>query len=56
MVARGLSNKQVAYELEASEKTIKTHRGRVVRKMEANSFTELVRRQMRPPRNSRHRT
>ena len=43
LVARGLLNKQVAAELGAAEKTIKVHRGQVMRKMDAASFSELVR-------------
>ena len=42
LVARGLLNKQIAYELGASEKTIKVHRGRVMRKLEVDSVAELV--------------
>lgn len=42
-VVTGLLNKQVAAELGASEKTIKTHRGRVMKKMAAASLAELVR-------------
>jgi RNA polymerase sigma factor (sigma-70 family) len=42
LVVLGLSNKQVAAELGASERTIKIHRGRVMRKMSANSLPELV--------------
>jgi FixJ family two-component response regulator len=42
-VVTGLLNKQVAAELGASEKTIKTHRGRVMQKMQAVSLAELVR-------------
>lgn len=41
-VARGLLNKQVALELEASEQTIKVHRGRVMKKMRVDSVAELV--------------
>jgi FixJ family two-component response regulator len=42
LVSAGLLNKQVAAELGASEKTIKQHRGRVMRKMQAESFADLV--------------
>jgi FixJ family two-component response regulator len=43
LVASGLLNKQVGAELGASELTIKTHRGRVMQKMEADSLADLVR-------------
>ncbi len=43
LVSAGLLNKQVAAELGASELTIKTHRGRVMQKMEADSVADLVR-------------
>jgi FixJ family two-component response regulator len=42
-VVTGLLNKQIAGELGASELTIKTHRGRVMQKMEADSVADLVR-------------
>jgi FixJ family two-component response regulator len=42
LVAAGLLNKQIGAELGAAEKTIKQHRGRVMKKMEAGSFAELV--------------
>jgi FixJ family two-component response regulator len=42
LVAAGLHNKQIGAELSAAEKTIKQHRGRVMNKMEAGSFAELV--------------
>jgi FixJ family two-component response regulator len=43
LVVRGMLNKQIAAELGASEKTIKVHRGRVMRKMHADSLADLVR-------------
>lgn len=42
LVVTGLLNKQVAAKLDASEKTIKIHRGRVMNKMQADSLAELV--------------
>ena len=42
LVVVGLLNKQVADELHISEITVKAHRGCMMRKMEANSFAELV--------------
>jgi FixJ family two-component response regulator len=42
LVVRGLLNKQVGYELGISEITVKAHRGRVMRKMNAGSFADLV--------------
>lgn len=43
LVVRGLLNKQIAFELGASEKTIKIHRGRVMQKMKVQSVADLVR-------------
>jgi FixJ family two-component response regulator len=43
LVARGLLNKQIAFELGASEKTIKIHRGRGMHKMRVASVADLVR-------------
>jgi FixJ family two-component response regulator len=42
LVVRGLLNKQVAAELGISEITVKTHRGRVTRKMAARSLASLL--------------
>src|SRR5260370_20938111 len=41
LVALGLLNKQVGGELNISEITVQTHRGQVMRKMEADSLAEL---------------
>jgi FixJ family two-component response regulator len=43
LVVAGLLNKQIGAELGTSELTIKTHRGRVMQKMEADSVADLVR-------------
>jgi RNA polymerase sigma factor (sigma-70 family) len=43
LVVRGMLNKQIAYELGTSEKTVKVHRGRVMRKLEVDSLAALVR-------------
>ena len=43
LVVSGLLNKQIAAELGASETTVKTHRGHVMKKMEAKSLPDLVR-------------
>jgi len=43
LVAQGLPNKIIGARLGASEKTIKTHRGRVMDKMAAGSLADLVR-------------
>lgn len=43
LVARGFLNKQIAYELGASENTVKVHRARVMRKLRVDSVASLVR-------------
>jgi len=42
-VIKGLLNKQIAARMGISEKTVKVHRGRVMRKMRADSLAQLVR-------------
>ena len=43
LLSAGLLNKQVGGELGISEITVKAHRGKVMRKMQAESFARLVR-------------
>ena len=43
LVARGRLNKQIAFDLGTSEKTIKVHRARVMAKLGVESVAELVR-------------
>lgn len=42
LVVKGRMNKQVAFELDISEITVKAHRGRVMGKMRAMTFVDLV--------------
>jgi len=41
-VIAGMLNKQIAYALDISEKTVKVHRGRVMEKLGMDSVAELV--------------
>ncbi|MDM0053557.1 response regulator [Variovorax sp. J22R115] len=43
LISQGLLNKQVAAKLGISEVTLQIHRGNVMRKMQAESFADLVR-------------
>jgi FixJ family two-component response regulator len=42
LVASGLMNKQAAFKIGITERTVKIHRGNVMRKMQAKSLAELV--------------
>jgi len=54
LVARGLLNRQIAYELGIVEKTIKVHRARVMRKLQVDSVAALVRLLTNPPAQEHH--
>jgi FixJ family two-component response regulator len=43
LVVKGFLNKQIAFDLGTTEKTIKVHRARVMDKMDVGSLAELVR-------------
>ena len=43
LVVSGMLNKQIAFDLGMSEKTVKVHRARVMQKMKAASLADLVR-------------
>ena len=42
LIVCGLLNKQVGAKLDITEYTVKVHRGRVMEKMNADSFADLV--------------
>jgi DNA-binding NarL/FixJ family response regulator len=43
MVAAGKLNKEIAFDLGTAEKTVKVHRGNLMRKLNCGSLAELVR-------------
>jgi FixJ family two-component response regulator len=43
LVVTGMLNKQIAFDLGTTEKTIKVHRARIIEKMGAKSLADLVR-------------
>jgi len=43
LLVTGMANKEIAHELGTSERTIKAHRARIMKKMNAGSLAELVR-------------
>ena len=42
LIVRGKINKQIAYELGTTERTVKAHRHQVMEKMQVHSLAELV--------------
>lgn len=57
LVVSGMLNKQIAYDLGMSEKTVKIHRSRVMQKMKATSLADLVRIAGKTiPSNSNHKS
>ena len=47
LVARGLSNKQIAIKLGISDKTVRNHLSRIFRKLDAGNRTQAVMNAMR---------
>lgn len=43
LLVAGLANKEIAYDLGMSERTVKAHRAQIMEKMKAGSFADLVR-------------
>ena len=43
LLVTGLANKEIAYDLGMSERTVKAHRAQIMEKMKAGSFADLVR-------------
>ena len=43
-ICRGDANKVIAFDLQVSQKTVETHRARLMRKLQAESFADLIRR------------
>ena len=41
-IVRGRANKQIAYDLRISEKTVKVHRGKIMKKMVVRTVAQLV--------------
>jgi FixJ family two-component response regulator len=42
LIVKGLLNKQIAYELQIAEITVKIHRGRMMQKLQCSSLADLV--------------
>jgi FixJ family two-component response regulator len=42
LIVKGLLNKQIAYELQIAEITVKIHRGRIMQKLQCSSLADLV--------------
>ncbi len=43
LLVTGMANKEIAYKLGTSERTVKAHRAQIMEKMKARSFADLVR-------------